>query len=380
MRASNKRCWAEVDLMALERNVSRIRTALPRGIRYIAVVKADAYGHGLPYVVPHLMQNNVDGFAVANVQEGAVIRELGGGWPVLILSPVLEDEYEYIVEYDLTPVVSTHEEVEKLSAFARHKKISIHLKIDTGMGRLGIWHQQAMELFDVIQKKENLNLVGICSHFSSSLEDINFTQQQRRLFVEIIKSLKNIDVSKLWIHVDNSGGLETFDHSGGVNAVRIGIIQFGVVPKAESSLKQLVNEPVLSFKTRVGLTKELPAGASVSYNRTHCLRRKSRIGILAAGYADGVDLGLSNKGAVIIRGRRCPIIGRVTMDQTIVDVTDYPDIRAGDIATLIGKEGEAQIHISEWSEWAGTIEWDVFCSLSKRVARSYLNAPVGLSR
>lgn len=376
MRASNKRCWAEVDLGALERNVSRIRAALPRGIKYIAVVKADAYGHGLPYVAPRLMQNNVDGFAVANCQEGAIIRELGGGWPILMLSPVLKDEHEYIVEYDLIPVVSTYEEVDQMNALGAKskKKISLHLKIDTGMGRLGIWHENAIELFNYIRDKEYLNLVGICSHFSSSLGDIDFTKQQRRLFLEIIDNLKGIDLKELWIHIDNSGGLETFDHAGRINAVRMGMIQLGVIPKGDSALKRLANEPVLSFRTRVGLIKELPAGASVSYNRTYCLKRKSRIGILTAGYADGVALGLSNKGEVIIKGQRVPIIGRVTMDQTIVDVTDQPNIQVGDIVTFIGKEGNSKIDINEWSTWADTSEWDVLCSLSKRVTRSYLNS------
>lgn len=375
MSLSSKRCWATVDLLALSRNVARIRASLPRDIKYISVVKADAYGHGLPQVVPRLMQSFVDYFAVANVQEAAAIRELGVGWPILIMSSLLPDEDPYILEYNLTPHISADYEVErfeKLGSTNNHI-IDIHLKVDTGMGRLGVWYEQLGEVYLKIQKSSHLKLKGIYTHFSSADKDPEFTQHQRTLFKDSLRKLKNLDKEVL-IHADNSAGLATFSKSNYVNAVRLGIIQFGILAHQDSSLEMLGAEPVLSLKSRIGLIKDLPQGASVSYGRTFKLSRPSKIAIVTAGYGDGIAMGLSNKGQVLINGQRFPIIGRITMDMTIIDITNANRlVRVGDEVTLIGQDGNESIGITEWSRWADTIEWDIYCSITKRVPRIYLN-------
>lgn len=378
--SSSRRCWATIDLAALERNIGRIRCALPSNIKYISVVKADAYGHGLPQVVPRLMQSFIDCFAVATVHEAVTIRELGAGWPILVLSPVLPEEDPFLAEYNLMPTVSSSEELHRFEALGKSwgKKIPFHLKVDTGMGRAGIWHSSALCLFKEIFKRENTLLNGMYTHFASAGEDPDYTHAQRKIFSDLFLQFQNLghlNLKDIIIHADNSAGLETFDSNSCFNAIRLGIIQFGILPDNNSWLGKLGIEPVLTLKTRVGLLKNLPKDATVSYGRTCTLERNSRIALITAGYGDGIPRDLSNRGTVIIRGQRAPIIGRVTMDQTIVDVSDLPEVSVGDEVTLIGQTASESISISEWSNLANTIEWDIYCSISKRVPRNYLNNP-----
>lgn len=371
----SRRCWATIDLAALERNIGRIRAALPRHIKYISVVKADAYGHGLPYVVPRLMGSFIDCFAVATVQEAVTIREIGGGWPILVLGALLPEEDEFLLEYNLIGTVSSLQELERFDNLgcAKGKKILIHLKIDTGMGRAGVWHAEAEDLFKQILEKDNVKLAGIYTHFSSADKDLDYTARQRRIFGELVAKFG--ETQELLIHADNSAGLETLDLESSFNAIRLGIIQFGILQNTDSWVRRLGIEPILTLKARVGLIKDLPMGASISYGRTYELKRNSRIAIITAGYGDGVPIGLGNKGEVIIKGFKHPIIGRVTMDQTIVDITDFPQINIGDEVILIGEEKGEKISISDWSKWANTIEYEVYCSITKRVPRNYLNNP-----
>jgi alanine racemase len=371
------RCWAEIDLAALERNLKSIRAALPEHIKYIAVVKADAYGHGMQQTVARLMQANVDMFAVANVLEAATIREIGTGWPIIVLGTTLENEESYLFEYDLIPTISTIEEVERLNRKAREsgKPLKAHIKIDTGMGRLGIWHEYAAELFDAFRKATFLVLDGVYTHFASASQDPEFTRRQRKLFTETIAKVNWLETQKLLIHADNSAGISTFAPDSVYNAVRIGLLQFGIAPYPLSMLGEVDTTPVFEFKSRVGIVKKLPAGATISYGRSRTLQRDSRVAIVCAGYGDGVPLKLSNRGDVLINGERCPILGQVTMDQTIVDVTDIETpVKSGDPVTLIGPQEEGEILLQEFSEWAETIPWEILCSVTKRVPRTYRTA------
>ncbi|MBN11724.1 MAG: alanine racemase [Opitutaceae bacterium] len=371
------RCWAEIDLAALERNLKSIRADLPDYIKYIAVVKADAYGHGMQQTVARLMQANVDMFAVANVLEAAKIREIGTGWPIIVLGATLENEESYLFEYDLIPTISTIEEVERLNRKARshEKPLKAHIKIDTGMGRLGIWHEYATELFDAFHKATFLTLGGVYTHFASASRDPEFTRRQRQLFTETIAKVDWLETEKLLIHADNSAGISTFAPDSVYNAVRIGLLQFGIAPYPLSMLGEVDTTPIFEFKSRVGIVKELPAGATISYGRSRTLQRDSRVAIVCAGYGDGVPLKLSDRGDVLISGERCPILGQVTMDQTIVDVTDIEGVvKSGDSVTLIGPQGEGGIRLQEFSEWAETIPWEILCSVTKRVPRIYRTA------
>jgi len=364
------RCWAQIDLAALERNLRRIRASLPAHMRYVAVVKADAYGHGLHHAAARMMHSGADLFAVANVAEATQLRELGPGWPILILSPLLPEEDSLLAELDLAPTISSAQEVARFDAVGRaaSRRLKVHLKIDTGMGRLGAWHAHAPALYAQIAAAPHLELAGIYTHFASPDEDAAFTAEQRRHFLAAL-----------------SAGLGTLPEGGRpFNAVRIGLLQFGIQPAPQTLLTQVHTEPVFSFHTRVGLVKDLPAGTTISYGRTHRLTRDTRVAILCAGYGDGIPRALSNRGQVLIGGRRCPILGRVTMDQTIVDVSALPPVTCGVEAVLIGTQKSdatgaptAQIDISEFSHWADTIPWETLCSITKRVPRLY-QSPLGI--
>ncbi|WP_221030863.1 alanine racemase [Actomonas aquatica] len=370
------RCWAEIDLAALERNLRRIRASLPSFMRYVAVVKADAYGHGLHQVAARLMHAGADLFAVATLSEAAALRELGPGWPILLLSPLVPEEDDYIPRHDVAVTVSSADEVDRFAAAAERagRKISVHLKIDTGMGRAGVWHETAATVYQKIRDAAGLTLAGIYTHYSSSDDDPAFTAEQRQRFRQALASFDGLDPTSLLIHADNSAGLETIERAGPFNAVRIGLLQFGILPRTGSLLADVHAEPVFSFRTRVGLVKDLPAGTAISYGQTHRLERPSRIAVLTAGYGDGINRLLSNRGAVLIGGRRCPILGRVTMDQTIVDVTHLDTVKSGDEVTLIGHQQGAEISVTEFSTWAETIPWETLCSVTKRVPRLYRTA------
>jgi alanine racemase len=378
------RCWAEIDLAALERNLKLIRAALPAHIRYVAVVKADAYGHGLHHVAGRLMHAGADLFAVANVTEAAALRELGPGWPILVLSPLLPEEDPVLVQHDLAATISSAEEVERFETVARAAghPISVHLKIDTGMGRLGVWHDEAPVLVARIRAAPHLKLAGVFTHFASPDDDAAFTAEQRRRFLAALEKSAGLDLGGIFVHADNSAGLESMPGAGATgstapslfNAVRVGLLQFGVLPHPHSLLAQVHTESVFSFRTRVGLVKRLPRGNTISYGRTHTLARDTTVAILCAGYADGLPRAASNRASVLVHGQRCRVLGRVTMDQTVVDVTDVPGVVCGDEAVLVGRQADAEITLAEFSRAADTIPWETLTSVTKRVPRLYKTA------
>ncbi len=368
-----RRCWAEIDLAALERNLKRIRHALPPRIKYVAVVKADAYGHGLQPTVARLMHGGADMFAVANVAEAAAVRELGPGWPVLVLGPLLPEEDRHVLDYGLIATISSTGETDRLERLARHAglRLSVHVKVDTGMGRAGVWHTEAETLIRRIAASPGLVLEGVFTHFSCADGDPEFTAHQRRLFLDVLAACRDLDQGGWMIHADNSAGLESFAADSPFNAVRVGLLQFGILPYDRSLLARVEPEPVFSFRTRVGLVKSVPAGTGISYGRTRVVDRETRLAVLTAGYGDGVPRAASNRGEVLVRGRRCPILGRVTMDQTVVDATDVPDVAPGDEVVLVGAQGAAAVSITEFSRHADTIPWETLTSVTKRVPRVY---------
>jgi alanine racemase len=337
---------------------------------YIAVVKANAYGHGYAPTVARLMQNGVDAFAVANLKEAEAIREMGGGWPIMILSPLLPQEAEGVVALKVIPTISSPEEAQRYIQIARRHKarIPVQLKVDSGMGRAGVWHTQALALAQQIIHSEQLSLEGIYTHFASADTDLAFTTLQRRRFAKVVNSLP---LRPALIHADNSAGFETFPNDPLFTAVRIGRLQFGFPPYRGAMQSRVAVEPILSFYSRLCLIKELPRGASVSYSRTHTLRRRSRVGIVAAGYADGVPTHVSNIASMLVRGQRCPVIGRVTMDMTMLDLTDLPEAQAGDLVTIVGRDQGAEISLIELAQWAGSVPWEILSSITGRVPRLY---------
>ncbi len=367
------RAWVEIDLPAIDRNVGRIKQSLPPQVRYVAVVKANAYGHGMPEVATRLLQAGVDCFAVANVAEAAVLREMGHDADILLLSPTLPGELPRALALELDITLNSLAEAQALAALARalHRQAKVHVKVDTGMGRSGVWHAQAAELFAFVQSVPEFAWRGVYTHFSDADTDAGYTADQRKIFLGLLELIPASLRAGLLIHADNSAGLESFSANAPFNAVRVGLMQYGLPPSAGSFLASLRPEPVLSFHARVVLVKDLPAGTAVSYNRTKTLSRATRVAIVAVGYGDGVPTAASNRGQFLVRGQRCPILGRVTMDQTIVDVTDVPEASVGDIATILGGQGADRITVAEFCAWSDCIPWEALCTLTQRVQRVY---------
>ena len=370
--ASAARAWVEIDLPAIDRNVGRIKQALPPHVRYVAVVKANAYGHGMPEVATRLLQAGVDCFAVANVAEAAILREVGHDADILLLSPTLPGELPRALALGLDITLNSLEEAQALAAAVAKSglKAKVHVKVDTGMGRAGVWHEQAAELFAFVQAA-GFEWRGVFTHFSDADSDAAYTTNQRAIFLKLLERIPAAVRSGLMIHADNSAGLESFSASAPFNAVRVGLMQYGLPPSSGSFLASLRPEPVLSFHARVVLVKDLPAGTAVSYNRTKTLSRPTRVAIVAVGYGDGVPTAASNRGFFLVRGQRCPILGRVTMDQTIVDITDVPSVAVGDIATILGAQGADRITVAEFCAWSDCIPWEALCTLTQRVQRVY---------
>ena len=367
------RAWVEIDLPAIDRNVGRIKQALPAHVRYVAVVKANAYGHGMPEIATRLLQAGVDCFAVANVGEAARLREIGHDADILLLSPTLPSEMPRAVALDLEVTLNSVAEAAALEhcAAAAERKVRVHIKVDTGMGRAGVWHTEARGLIGFVRAAKHLDWRGLYTHFSEADDDTDFTAEQRRIFLALLAEVPGDERARLLVHADNSAGLASFSAASPFNAVRIGLMQYGLPPSAGSFLASLRPEPVLSFHARVVLVKDLPAGTAVSYNRTKVLTRASRVAIVAVGYGDGVPTAASNRGSFLLRGHRCPILGRVTMDQTIVDVTDVPGVVVGDITTILGAQGGERITVGEFCAWADCIPWEALCTLTQRVQRVY---------
>lgn len=367
------RCWAEIDLAALERNVRSIQAHLPSGMEYIAVVKADAYGHGMPQIVRRMLQSGIQYLAVANVHEAADIRHMGLNCPILILSPLLPEEDPLLFDYLAIATISSRQEANRLQALAdkRQQSIEVHLKVDTGMGRLGVWHAEAPPLIAEIKQMPCLRLSGLYTHFACADTDLPFTQLQRQRLQNLLPS----PLPQWTLHADNSSGIASTDLAGPWNAARIGLLQFGIDPQSSLDRSPAIPiEAVFSFHARIGLIKKLPANTAISYGSTYTLKKNSTIAVLTAGYADGIPYLLGNRGHVIIANQICPIIGRITMDQTIVDVSHIPQPEVGDPAILIGNSYDCEITLTSVSQQANTIPWETLCSITKRVTRVYRNA------
>ena len=361
------RCWAEISSSALRHNFAFLRSRLPHSVRIMAVVKADAYGHSAHIVVPCLSEE-ADAFGVANLAEARAIAHLANERPLFILSPALPHERETIARHRFIPFVSSLEEARDYASFgSADVPVEIHLTIDTGMGRIGIPAHQAREVLGDIARLPGLVITGINSHFPSADEDPVFTHEQIRRWDDLVAFAKPLFPALRTIHIANSAGALAFPH-GSCNLVRAGLALYGASPLPEF---QQALRPVLNWKTRVSLVRELPAGHGISYGSTFVTPAPMRVATLAAGYADGYHRRLSNQNAsVIIRETRCPILGRITMDQIMADVSHLPETVPGDEALLMGESSPAlSIPASELAQKAGTIPWEIFTSIAKRTDR-----------
>jgi alanine racemase len=359
------RSWVEINLEVLEHNARVLRSLCGKGTSLMGVVKADAYGHGIEFVAPAL-EALVDWFGVANLAEARQVRALGSGKPVMILGAPLPAEWPGIRAEGFVPVISTIEEARGLASQPGEELFGVHLAIDTGMGRMGVWEEEALALARQIAAVPGLQLLGVGSHFPSADEDDAFTVAQIGRFGELVDVMRAEGLVQGPAHLVNSAGLLGHPEAG-ADLCRVGLALYGVSPLA--GFRQRL-APVLAWKSRVTLVREVGAGRGISYGRTFIAPRAMRVATLAVGYADGYQRHLSNQGAGVLIGEKfCPLLGRVTMDQIVVDVSECPEAAPGVEAVLLGEQGARRILAEDLAQWAGTIPWEIFTGIGRRVVR-----------
>jgi alanine racemase len=363
------RIRAEIDHDALRHNATAIRAAVGDQPGIIAVVKADGYGHGGPEVAKTLAPF-VEQFGVATLGEARAVRTTVTEKDILLLSPCLPSEREAVVKEGFIPVVSSTAEAKAYAHFSQGKPARIHLCIDTGMGRIGVWQDEAVATAKEIAAIEDIEVESVSTHLPVADSDPDFTAEELNGWDRFVAQLRPI-LPKAKFHALNSAAsLERPQHAA--DRVRPGLALYGISPLPAF---QKLLKPVMSLKTHITLVRDVGAGRGISYGRDFITPKAMRIATLAMGYADGYPRQTSNQGAqVLIRGKRCPILGRITMDQLMVDVTDLPrDVAPGEEVVLFGKQGEEEITVEELAAWAETITWDVLTRLGKRVVVEHLD-------
>lgn len=364
---------AEIDLAALRDNVQAVRSLAPRA-GVLAVVKANAYGHGAVQVALVLEPLEVELLGVALVEEGMELRNAGVRKPILVLGGAYEGGYDLMVEAELTPTIFRFEHLRQLSeAAARQgRTVKAHVKLDTGMGRIGLLAEELAPFIEALQRTPNVVVDGLLSHFANAdLADAELTLKQIQRFKDALALLRQHGIDPKFRHLSNSAGvLDRPEVRDGLdlNLVRPGIMLYGLSP-ATWLKDNVALRPVLSWKTALTHLKRVPRGTPVSYGSTWVAQRDSLIGTLPIGYADGFSRDYSSKGEALIHGRRVKIAGRVCMDMCMLDLTDVPNAAVGDEVVLIGRQGSDRITAEELAALAGTIHYEVLCAVGARVPR-----------
>lgn len=360
--------WCEIDLNALEYNFKQVKAHILPDTRVLVCVKSDAYGHGIVPVSKKLVSLGVDYLGVASIDEGMALRKAGINLPILVLGMVLPSDIEPIFKYNLTQTVCTEELARALNKMAqRYKKIAnIHIKIDTGMGRLGVLCSDAFNFIKKINKFEFLNIEGIFTHFPCADIDFSFTQYQIKIFDELIDKLQESNIHIPLCHAANSMGVIGYRKSH-FNLVRPGLIIYGLYPKKNIKIEL---KPVMSLKSRIIYLKRVPKGCGISYGHIYRTNRPTTIVTLPLGYGDGYPRNLSNKADVLINKKRFRITGRICMDQILVDVGDSK-VKIGDEVILIGSGRKDRITAEELAYKSVTIPYEIVCGIGNRIPRIY---------
>ncbi len=363
---------ATVDLAALAHNLLQLRRVLSPGCGIMAVIKANAYGHGAVEIAQTLIRHGVVRLAVFSIEEGIALRQAGITVSIIILGPIFREQFEDLFAHQLTPVVSDPSTLAALGQYATQGSslYPIHLKIETGMGRLGLTQNELEAILAKHTFPSSLRLEGLMSHLADSDGlDPDSTNQQIIRFERVIMAIRKEGFSLPMIHLSNSAGIVRFP-SAHYSLVRPGIMLYGY-----HTLPHTVQapdlRPVLSLTTRIAQLRLIHPGETVSYNRTFIARRPTRIAVLPIGYSGGVSRHSSNRGQVLIRGQRATIAGIVCMDMVMVDVTEIEDVAVGDEVVLIGQQGSERITAHDTAKWAGTISYEVLCAISPQIPRFY---------
>ena len=354
--------WTEIDLDAIADNIKAIRGLVGRKVKIMGVVKANAYGHDALEMAPLLLQNGAYFLAVARLDEGIELRQANIKAPILILGLTLKEELPSLLSYDLTPTVCNMEMVELLSKLTtkRKKIVKVHIKVDTGLGRIGVLPENAVDFVQRVQGMKNIQIEGIFTHFAVAYEkDKSYTEEQFAKFIAVLNALEEKGIRIPLKHTANSPAILDLPHVY-LDMVRPGLGIYGFYSSSE--VRRVIKlKPALKFKTKIVYLKRLPAGKSISYGRTYNTASETLVATLPVGYADGYPRLLSNNGEVSIRDSKSPVIGRIAMDQTMIDVTHIPDVKIGEEVTLWGNQA-----IEETARRVGTIVDEVLCMADKK--------------
>ncbi len=364
---------AEINLTNLVHNLNEVRAKIPPDCKILAVVKANAYGHGSVEISKEFEIAGVDMLGVATVNEGVRLREAGIRQDILVLGVICEECVPDIIKWRLTPVVYSQAVVKLLSdaSCAARSTLPVHIKVDTGMRRIGVDPDQATEFAATVSKMKGIGIGGIMTHFAEAdIEDKEFVQEQLGRFLSACEGIEKAGIKIPLKHVANSAAIIEMKETH-LDMVRPGIMLYGYAPSP------LLNEkvdlkPVMTWKSRIIYLKKVPADTGISYGRIFTTNRETLVATLPLGYADGYSRALSNMGQVIVRGKRASVIGRVCMDMTMIDVTDIPDVETGDEVIIIGGTDGKGISADDIARWTGTISYEVLCRIGERVERVYV--------
>ena len=363
-----------IDLEALRSNFRRIKEKVGPQVKVLSMVKANAYGHGAIAVAQTLADEGTDAFGVATLEEAVELRQATIRQPIVVLAGTYVEQSDQFLEHGLTPVIHELETLRSLEAAIQRQSatLAIHLEVDTGMGRTGFLAAGLDLWLAELRKLKALRIEGVFSHFSDA-ESANeaYSENQVRNFLSVITSLRNAGVTPSLVHMAKSAAVLTVPDSY-YDMVRPGLALYGIYPSPQLS-QEIALRPVLSWKTRILQLKRVPEGTSLGYGRIFVTRRESLIGTLPVGYADGYQRSLSNRAVVLVRGRRAPVAGRISMDLTTIDVTDIDEVQQGDEVTLLGRQGDVTISADEMASWANTISYEILTSIGARVPRIHNN-------
>ena len=360
--------WAVIVLGAVRENIAKIRRRLGRKVKLLAVVKADAYGHGMAHISRAAIEAGVSWLGVSNIYEALTLRKSFPKARILILSAGMAGHARAIVRHRLTPVICSQEMLDAVgNAALKAKQVAdIHIVVDTGMGRVGVWHEGAFDLIAQARRTKGVRLQGICSHFACSSErDLSFTKLQLDRFKRVLATCARAGIRFPLKHIANSGAVLGLPSSA-FNLARLGIMMYGAYPSREV-IKSIPIKPALTLKTEICFLKNVQKGRSISYCRSYVTYRNTKVATIPIGYGDGYSRLLSNRGEVLVRGQRAPVIGNVTMDQTMIDVGHIQGVKVGDEVVLIGRQEENEITLNEVADLTGTIPYDVMCAMGKQV-------------
>lgn len=380
-----ERAWVEVNLNAIAHNVRQIRSLLAEKTALMAIVKADAYGHGATAIAQTVLQAGATWLGVATIPEGIELREAGITAPILVLGATYTaEQLRTIVHWQLQPTLCTPKQAlvfsealtsEALTTLPQSSPLSVHLKLDTGMSRLGTDWQAAAEFARLVQRLPNLQMASVFSHLATADDpDPTIMRQQQKRFETAIAHIRAAGITPPCLHLANSAATLT-SSSLHYDLVRVGLAIYGLYPAAH--LRSAIDlRPALQVKARVTQVKTLQPGTGVSYGHQFVADRELRMAVVGMGYADGVPRNLSNQIHVLVCGQRVPQIGAVTMDQLMLDVSAVPDVQEGEVVTILGQDGKQMISANEWAETLGTIAWEILCGFKHRLPRIAVSQPL----